>query len=81
MNPAAADGLTRSRNTSWIIGEAMPSTPMPALTFIQRTTQRSQNWGVFQATCTGTEWVASAARSVTAGGVQPCGFHPGGGRR
>ena len=41
--------ISRPPKISWIIGEAMPITPMPALTLRQSTTQSSQNCGVFQA--------------------------------
>jgi hypothetical protein len=51
-NPAAADASTRPLKTSWIIGDAIPSTPIPALTFRQSTPQSAQNCGVFQATST-----------------------------
>ena len=44
--PAAAPGVTRPGNISWIIGEAWPSTPMPAVTLRQSTPQSSQNCGV-----------------------------------
>ncbi len=53
---------------------------MPALTFMQRTTQSSQNWGVFQATSTAT--LAFVTRAFTCSrGTQPSGFQPSGGTR
>ena len=76
--PAAADALTRPLNTSWIIGEAMPSTPMPALTFRQSTAQSNQNCGVRHAASAVTARVVSAAPP---GGVHPRGSQPGAGRR
>jgi hypothetical protein len=78
--PAAAEAVTRPWNISCTIGEAMPSTPMPALTFRQSTAQSSQNWRVFHAASTGTKR-APAAGVALAGGVQPAGAHPGGGSR
>ena len=79
-NPAAADGETRPAKTSWIIGEAMPSTPMPALTLRHRTAHSSQNWRVRQATSAVTDGETEAG-AAAAGGVQPSGAQPGGGRR
>ena len=43
-------GVTRPVKISWIIGEAWPITPMPAVTFMHSTTHSSQNCGVRQAT-------------------------------
>src|SRR5262245_20610118 len=79
-NPAAADGDTVPLNTSWIIGEACPRTPMPAVTFRQRTAQSSANWGVRIAVLTCTCPPATRARGF-AGAVQPEGVQPGGGTR
>ena len=45
-NPAAALALIRPLNISWIIAEAWPRTPIPAVTLKQRTTHSSQNCGV-----------------------------------
>ena len=42
-NPAAAAAVTTPGNISWIIGDAWPSTPMPAVTLTQSMTQRSPN--------------------------------------
>src|SRR5438874_2069883 len=47
--PAAAVAVITPGNISWIIGDAGPSTPMPAVTLTQSMTQRSQNWGVLMA--------------------------------
>ena len=41
--PAAAAASTRPGNSSWIIGDAWLSTPMPAVTFKKRTAHSSQN--------------------------------------
>ena len=48
-NPAAATAVTRPGNISWLIAEAWPSTPMPAVTLRHSTHQISQNCGVFSA--------------------------------
>src|SRR6185436_19392129 len=79
--PAAADGVTRPRKISWIIGDAMPSTPMPALTFRHRTAHSSQNCGVFEATFTGTARTDCGVAAALSGGVHPAGAHAGGGSR
>ena len=47
--PPAAAAVTRPGNISWLIAEACPSTPMPAVTFMHSTIQISQNCGVFNA--------------------------------
>ena len=47
--PPAAAAVTRPGNISWLIADACPSTPMPAVTFMQSTVQISQNCGVFSA--------------------------------
>ena len=47
--PPAAAAVTRPGNISWLIAEAWPSTPMPAVTFRHSTLQISQNCGVFSA--------------------------------
>src|SRR5437762_907492 len=80
VNPAAAETVTRPLKISWIIGEAIASTAIPAVTFMHRTPQRNQNCGVFHATSTGTEPV-SAVTWVSGGGVQPAGFQPAFGNR
>ena len=48
-NPAAAAAVMWPGNISWLIAEAWPSTPMPAVTFRHSTHQISQNCGVFSA--------------------------------
>src|SRR6185503_20905944 len=84
-NPAAADAVTRPLKISWIIGDATPSTPMPALTFRHSTAHNSQNCRVFHATLTGTEWGRSGDRDIsvpTPSLLRPlCGVQPGGGNR
>src|SRR6478609_2819349 len=50
--PAAAEtetGVEVSVKKSWIIGTAFSRMPMPAVTFMQRTTHRHQNCGVRRA--------------------------------
>ncbi len=47
--PPAAAAVTRPGNISWLIAEACPSTPIPAVTFMHSTIQISQNCGVFSA--------------------------------
>ena len=47
--PAAAVTVTLPGNISWLIADAWPSTPMPAVTFRHSTHQISQNCGVFSA--------------------------------
>src|SRR6185436_19895485 len=79
--PAAADGVTRPLKISWIIGDAMPSTPIPALTFRHKTAHSSQNCGVFDATFTGTARTACETPAASRGGVHPAGVQPGGGSR
>src|SRR5438094_10565350 len=60
-NPAAAVGVIRSLNISWIIAEACPSTPMPAVTLRHRTVHSSQNCGVLRASEDVTwSWLTSA---------------------
>ena len=44
--PAAATTDTLPGNISWVMAEAWPSTPMPAVTLRQSTHQISQNCGV-----------------------------------
>ena len=80
MKPAAADAVTRPLKISWIIGDAMPSTPMPAVTLRHKTPQSSQNCCVVHATSTGTD-AAPAPAARSAGGVHPAGAQPGAGRR
>ena len=47
--PEAATAVIRPRNISWLIAEAWPSTPIPAVTLRHRIHQISQNCGVFSA--------------------------------
>lgn len=64
------------------MGEAMPITPMPALTFMHSTIQISQNCGMPQTrfTCTW-RWVIMVLPACAGGGVQPAGFQPVSGTR
>ena len=81
MKPAAADAVTRPLKISWIIGDAMPSTPMPAVTFRHSTPHSSQNCFVVQATFDRHRRGVRRAVATSAGGVQPAGVQPGAGRR
>jgi hypothetical protein len=84
-SPVSALNLTSGRpirepaKISCSIGEAMPITPMPAETLRQSTHQISQNCGVLCASfkCT-LCWEIMAFDA--AGGVQPSGRQPVGGR-
>ncbi len=68
-------------NTSWIIADAWPSTPMPAVTLKHSTTHSSQNCCVPRASAGVTlRWVISAWR-VSGGATQPAGVQPGAGTR
>ena len=78
--PAAAEGDTAPLNTSWIIGEAWPRTPMPAVTLRQSTAQSSGNWTVRNARSACTCPVVTRP-PWSAGGVQPAGRQPAAGRR
>ncbi len=64
------------------IGLARPITPMPADTFMHSTSHTSQNCGMPQMrfTCTWPRVIIVLLASA-AGGVQPSGFQPVGGRR
>ncbi len=73
--------ISRPPNTSWIIGDAIPITPIPALTLRQRTPQRSQNCGVFHASCTLTLRAVIIVACFRSGGVHPAGRHPSTGTR
>ncbi len=53
---------------------------MPAVTLAQRTIQRSQNCGVFQATSTATWAVVTSACGLVAG-TNPSGFQSSAGTR
>ena len=72
--PAAALGVIRSLNTSWIIADAWPRTPIPAVTLKQRTTQSSQNWGVRIASPGVTLCSVMRLFAFSGGGTQPAGF-------
>ena len=78
----AATPISEPPNTSCSMGEAMPITPMPALTFMHSTIHTSQNWGILKAffTCT---WrcVIMVLEAWMAGGVQPSGCQPVAGPR
>ena len=69
-------------NTSCSMGEAMPITPMPALTFMHSTIHSSQNCGMPQTrlTCTW-RWVIMPLCARATGGVQPAGCQPVSGTR
>ena len=62
------------------MGEAIPITPIPALTLRQRTAQSIQNCGVFHArsTCTCRAVIMPACRT---GDTQPAGFQSARGTR
>src|SRR4051812_35858611 len=78
--PAAAAAVTRPGNISWIIGDAWPSTPMPAVTLRNRTAQSSQNGRVLIATsAVRSRGVVSGVLPVAA--VELAGRQPGGGSR
>ena len=47
--PAAATAVMWPGNISWLIAEAWPSTPMPAVVLQNSTIQISQNCGVLTA--------------------------------
>jgi hypothetical protein len=48
-NPAAAVAVMWPANISWLIADAWPITPIPAVTFRHSTYQISQNCCVFNA--------------------------------
>jgi hypothetical protein len=73
-NPAAADaetGVEVSAKKSVIIGAAFSRMPIPAVTFMQSTTHRHQNWGVrmalFAETCTPSSGAGPPSAAVFAG--------------
>ena len=72
---------SRPPNTSCSIGEAMPTTPMPALTFRHSTPHSSQNCGVPNARFTCRWREVTRALVPAAGAVQPSGFQSVGGTR
>src|SRR5260370_19015034 len=78
--PTAAAAPTLALKRSWIIGAACSRMPMPAVTLTKSLTQRSQNCGVFQASCTATLWLEINAE-VLVDGTQPSGFQPSRGTR
>src|ERR1700748_3779034 len=78
--PAAASGVTLPAKIFLIMGDATPSTPMPADTFMQSTTHSSQNCGVRQATSTATLAEVTSALGV-AEAIQPAGFQSAAGTR
>src|SRR5215471_15810605 len=79
--PAAALGVTEPLKTSWIIGDACPSTPMPAVTLKHKTTHKSQNCGVFSAALGVTLFLVMSERACCGGSVQPAGFQSAAGTR
>ena len=68
-------------NMSWHISEAWPRMPMPAVTFRQRTIQKSQNGGVFQATLDGNVCVSDELPGRGPAECNPSGRHPWAGTR
>src|SRR6185312_5667424 len=78
--PAAAAGRFPLKKISWIIGDAWPITPMPAVTFKHNTHHTSQNCGVRIASFTSTLAVVTSLGGVS-GAVHPAGCHPSRGRR
>src|SRR5215471_2128706 len=80
-NPAAALGVMRSLNTSWIIADAWPRTPIPAVTLKQSTTHNSQNCGVRIASPGVTLCCVISTFAFSGGGTQPAGLQLSGGTR
>lgn len=80
-NPAAALAVMVPLKTSWIIADACPNTPMPAVTLKQRTTHSSQNCGVRIAAAGVTCSRVIMARAAPVGSTQPSGFQPAAGTR
>ena len=73
--------MIRAGNMSWLIGDAWPRTPIPAVTFRQSTTQSSQNCGVLNAVPTAT-WALVTSFCEPAGlGHEARGRHPAAGTR
>jgi hypothetical protein len=68
-------------NISWIIADAWPSTPIPAVTLKHSTTQSSQNCGVRIASPGVTLCRVMRTFAFSGGGPTPAGFHPSGGTR
>src|SRR4051812_27942014 len=79
-NPAAALAVITPGNISWTIGEACPSTPIPAVTFRQSTAHNSQNCGVVIASVASTCGPAAVDLARCAAAA-PAGDQPGGGTR
>src|SRR5690348_6915608 len=75
---AALATLTTPGNISWIIGEACPRTPMPAVTLSRSMDQRSQNCLVLIATCAVTPATAFGVWSLE---FDASGLQSGGGTR
>ena len=80
VNPTPGCPISEPPKISCSIGDAMPMTPMPALTLRQSTAQISQNCLVLCASrrCT---WCWVIIVLVSLGGVQPSGRQPVGGMR
>jgi hypothetical protein len=78
--PAAALAVTRPEKISWIIGEAVEITPIPAVTLRHKTAHRSQNCGVLMASWAVTFAEVTSARGA-AWGTKPAGRKLGGGIR
>ena len=76
--PTEASPNSAPPKVSCNIGAAAPIMPMPAETLRQSTAQSSQNCTVLCASLRWT-WPVVIIALALAGGVQPSGFHPGGG--
>ena len=63
------------------MGEALSRMPMPAVTFVNSTTQRNQNWGVLSAWFADTDPVVCMGFAVAFSGSKPWGFQSGCGSR
>ena len=68
-------------NDDWIIGEALSRMPMPAVTFVKRTTQRNQNCGVRSAWLADTDPVVCMGFDASRSASKPFGFQSGCGSR
>ena len=69
--PAAAAAVIRAGNISWLMAEAWPRTPIPAVTFMQSTIQSSQNCGVRNAVPTSTWEEVTSVFAPAASGTYP----------
>src|SRR5262249_7354110 len=80
LKPTSGSPINLPAKISCSIGEAMPMTPIPADTVRQSTHQISQNCGVL---CASLRWTLyrEIIALAFAGGVQPWGRQPAGGRR